>query len=102
LFLADNGSTDGCIDADYAVEVMPDLCGTHFKSFTLRSMIRVDLRNRTIPWSHLMIASGFRSDPFVTSPSQQSLWHAVPGRRPKRRGRQGRREARAQHAEVWV
>ena len=58
------------IDAGYAVEVMPDICGTHFKSFTLRSMIRVDLRNRAIPWSHLMIASGFRSDPFVTSPSQ--------------------------------
>jgi len=58
------------IDAGYSIEVMPDICGTHFKSFTLRSMIRIDLRNRAIPWSHLMIASGFRSDPFVTSPSQ--------------------------------
>ena len=58
------------IDAGYAIEVMPDICGTHYKSFTLRSMIRLDLRHRAIPWSHLMIASRFRSDPFVTSPPQ--------------------------------
>ena len=58
------------VDAGYAIEVMPDICGTHYKSFTLRSMVRLDLRNRAIPWSHLMIASRFRSDPFVTSPPQ--------------------------------
>ena len=58
------------IDAGYAIEVMPDICGTHYKSFTFRSMVSLDLRHRAIPWSHLMIASRFRSDPFVTSPPQ--------------------------------
>lgn len=140
LFLTDNGSTGGSIDTGYAVEVMPDLCGTQLKSFSLRSMIRVDLRKRDNPRSHLMIASGFRSGPFVMSPYQilltltvgltllaiavvpvvalarwvalagfissivlsESLWHAVLGRRAKRQRRQGRRETRARHAEVWL
>lgn len=58
------------VDAGHTIDVMPDICGTHYKRFTLRSMIRVDLRNRAIPWSHLMIANRFRTDEFVTSPSQ--------------------------------
>jgi len=58
------------IDAGYTIDVMPEICGTHYKRFTVRSMIRTDLRHRAIPWSHLMLADGFRLDPFVVSPVQ--------------------------------
>ena len=58
------------IDAGHTIEVMPDICGTHYKPYTLGSMIRVDLRERSIPWTHMMITNRFRTDEFVTSPVQ--------------------------------
>lgn len=58
------------IDAGHTIDVIPEIRGTHYKRFTVRSMIRTDLRHRAIPWSHLMMADGFRIDPFVAAPSQ--------------------------------
>lgn len=58
------------VDAGHSIDVIPEICGTHHKRFTLRSMVAIDLWQRAIPWSHLMIVSGLRIDSFVISPVQ--------------------------------
>ena len=58
------------VDSGRTIEVVPEITGTHHKRFTVRSMIRVDMRNRAIPWTHLMMSDGFRIDSFVVSPVQ--------------------------------
>jgi GT2 family glycosyltransferase len=57
-------------DAGHVIVVDPAIQGTHMKSFTLRSMVRTDLRNRAIPWSRLMLRERGRRDNFVTSRAQ--------------------------------
>jgi len=58
------------VDSGHTIDVMPDIRGSHLKTFTVRSMVRIDVCHRAIPWSHLMIANRFRTDHFVTGPSQ--------------------------------
>jgi len=58
------------VDSGYTIDVLPDVEGTHHKSLTIASMVRVDLFDRAIPWSTLMLRQGLRPDPFVVSPTQ--------------------------------
>lgn len=58
------------IDAGHTIDVFPEIRGTHYKRFTVRSMVEVDLWHRAVPWSHLMLADGLRIDHFVVSPAQ--------------------------------
>ena len=37
------------------IELAPGLTGTHLKRWTLRNMLRTDLRERAIPWMHLLL-----------------------------------------------
>ena len=53
-------------DAGHAVHVRPAVQGTHLKGYSLLSMVRSDLFDRAIPWTHLMLAD-HRADRFVVS-----------------------------------
>lgn len=58
------------VDAGHVIEVAPDVEGTHLKGFTLASMVRTDLLNRAVPWSSLLLTTGFRRNDFVVSRRQ--------------------------------
>lgn len=58
------------VDGGHTIAVMPDVEGTHHKALTVASMARIDLCDRAIPWSTLMLRQGLRTDPFVVSPGR--------------------------------
>lgn len=58
------------VDCGHTIAVMPDVEGTHHKALTVTSMTRIDLCDRAIPWSTLMLRQGLRTDPFVVSPGR--------------------------------
>ena len=37
------------------VLLMPEVCGTHLKTWTLRQMARTDIRDRGVPWTRLLL-----------------------------------------------
>jgi len=55
------------VDAGHRIDVLPNVQGSHHKSLTLSSMARIDLFDRSIPWSTLMLRRHLRRDPFVVS-----------------------------------
>lgn len=40
------------------IRAVPELQGTHLKTWTLRSVVRTDFRDRAIPWSRLLLSQG--------------------------------------------
>ena len=55
------------VDSGGRIDLLPAIEGTHLKRFTVRSMVRIDLFNRAIPWAMLMVDRGLRVDPIVTA-----------------------------------
>jgi len=55
------------VDGGGRIDLLPSIEGTHLKRFTVRSMVRIDLFNRAIPWAMLMTDRGLRVDPIVTA-----------------------------------
>ncbi len=49
------------VDRGARIELDPDLQGTHLKAWTLRSMVRTDLKSRGIPWVTLLARRGHSS-----------------------------------------
>lgn len=43
---------------DYRIELAPELQGRHLKRWTLSNMIRTDVRERALPWMHLILERG--------------------------------------------
>lgn len=43
------------MEAGASIELDPALQGTHLKGYTLRGMVRTDLRERAIPWVRLAL-----------------------------------------------
>ena len=50
-------------DDGRAIRLMPDVRGTHLKTWSLRQMVRSDLRDRGVPWTRLLLER--RSAPAV-------------------------------------
>lgn len=52
--------------AGHRIDVEPSAQGTHLKPYTLRSLVSIDLFDRAIPWTRLMLEKGAGSNRFVT------------------------------------
>jgi GT2 family glycosyltransferase len=48
--------------AGHRIHLDKDLLGTHLKAWTLRSLIRTDVKYRAIPWSRLIMEQGSPND----------------------------------------
>jgi hypothetical protein len=46
--------------AGFRITLDKQLNGTHLKRWTLRSMVSTDIRRRAIPWSRLIVETGWR------------------------------------------
>ena len=53
------------------IRLDPEVQGTHLKAWTLRSMLRTDMRGRAMPWTRLLRSGRARSGSLNTSASHQ-------------------------------
>src|SRR5437762_2327239 len=57
--------------AGFRIVLDKQLQGTHLKRWTLRSMVSTDIRRRAIPWSRLILETGWRPNDLNLRPGQR-------------------------------
>lgn len=66
-------------DRGERIRLVPELTGTHLKRWTLRLMLRTDLFDRAIPWTHLLLArrAGLHHGPLNLAPLEKAFTAAA-------------------------